>query len=259
MLKNKSVTASAQFHLNMGFAYTKEDYRTVVNVVNYYGDHLFPGHASDAMAEVIFYDEEGVHCFTRHARLRPFGSLHVDIGATLGDAGIPRAAMGAVYARLVPERVPPALVGKRVSTEFTVEITRSGGHGGDFFHNTLSQSRIPRISHATSGILFAGANTVPRYIILVNNYFGPWLPVFGMGYAHIDIVNHRGERRSARTELVPSRGMRRFSLHDAFPDLEVFLDSRAARLEFHCANLLRKPWIWFEAVGGVRAFCIEHF
>lgn len=258
MHKAKLSDDSGQFYPNMGFAYTKEDYRTVVNVTNYYGDHLFPGHASDAVGEVTFYDEEGTHRFTRRAHLPPFGSLHVDIGETLGEAGIPTTAMGAVYARLVPEKVPPALVGKRVPTEFTTEITRSDGQGGDFFHNTLSQSRVPTVSRMISGVLFANENTVPRYIILVNNYFGPWLPFLGMGHARIDIVNHRGERRSAQTGLVPPRGLRRFPLHDAFPDLAGFLDNRAGRLEFCCVNLLRKPWIWFEAVNGVRAFCIEH-
>lgn len=256
--KNKLVANSAQYYPSMGFAYTKEGNRTVVNVMNYYGDHLFPGHASDAVAEVTFYNEEGLHCFTREARVQPFGSLHVDIGVTLEEFGIPPAAMGAVYARLIPERVPPSLHGKRVPTEFTTEIFRSNGHGGDFFHNTLSQSRFPTVSRIFSGVIFANSNTIPRYIILANNYFGPWLPFLGAGYAQIDIVNHRGARCSARTGSVPARGLRRFSLQEAFPDLAEFLGNRSGRLEFRCANLLRKPWIWFETANDPNKFCIEH-
>lgn len=246
------------FTPNMALGYSKDGYRAIVNVFNYYNKRITPDNfESDAIAEFAFYDEDGDECFVTRHEVAPCGSVHVDLGDALAAAGHSREKLGCFYVRLIPLSSPPAWSGRRISTEYTAEIVSPIG-SRTFFHSTASCVRIPSVQRMRTGQLFADAATRFRYLVLANNYFGPRWPYFSEGWARITITNHRGEKRVARSEPVPARGMKLFPMEDAFPDLAGFLDGRSGQLYLQCCNLLRKPWAWLSNPADDDSISIEH-
>jgi hypothetical protein len=149
------------------------------------------------------------------------------------------------------------LKGKRISTELTAEIKTPSG-ARDFIHNTGGPAYVPMVSRYGGALLFADKFTEPCHIVLVNKYLGPKIPFISDGVANIEIQNHRGEKRRAKTGRVPARGMRLFSILDHFPDIYEFLDNECGVMNVHSANLMHKPWIWFGARDGKSDICIDH-
>lgn len=246
------------FHHNMTFAITRDGFSTVLNFFNYYNHFLFgEGFATNAVVELMFFHDDGSQGFHVRHRLEAGGSLHVNVGDELRRAGERNNTMGTAYARLIPQVVPDSLKGRQVSTEYTAEhISPSGSR--DFMHNTGGMVMLPNIGRRRSGLMFADRFTDPASIVLVNNYFGPRIPFVSDGFAWIEIWNHRGEKRMARTGTVPARGLKLFPLDGAFPDLVEFLDGESGRLDFTSANLARKPWLWFGPTNGRGDICLEH-
>lgn len=245
------------FHYNLTAAITRDGFSSSVNVFNYYCDEMSSGVASDAVADVMFYDEDGALGFRLMRKLVPGASLHVDIANELLAAGRSGEALGTVYTRLIPFKVPASLQGKHVSTECTGEIVTPTG-ARDFIHNLGAPVYRPSVSHMECGLMFAGPEANPKYIVLVNNYLGARIPFVSNGVAWISVANHRGKARRARSETVPARGTRLFSIEKAFPDLETFLEGKAGKLSFHSANLAWKSWVWFGPKSGWSEISIEH-
>lgn len=259
MAENEQLPDHEQhFIYNMTLAITRGGFGTVVNFHNYYNRLLFgDDFSSDGVVDAMFFNECGDQWFRVIRKIDVDGSLHLDISEELDLAGKPRETMGTVYARLIPNVIPDVLKGKQVPTEYTAEHATPSGNR-DFMHNTGGMVMTPSVGRRRSGVLFADRFTSPAYIVLANNYFGPRIPYISGGFAKIDIYNHRGKRRSARTGVVPARGVKLFPLLEAFPDIYEFLEGQSGRIDFFSANIFRKPWIWFGAPDGRGDICIEH-
>jgi hypothetical protein len=245
------------FHYNLTAGMTRDGFSSSVNVFNYYCEQMSAEAESDAVADVMFYDEDGALGFHVMRKLAPGASLHIDIAESLKAADHRGETLGTAYTRLIPLKVPASLQGKRVSTECTGEIVTPTG-ARDFIHNLGAPVYRPNVSRMECGLMFAGPEANPKYIILVNNYLGPRLPFVSRGFAMIGIANHRGQTRRLRSETVPARGARLFSIEQAFPDLEAFLEGKAGKLSFHAANLAWKSWVWFGPKSGWNDITIEH-
>jgi hypothetical protein len=248
---------SRLFHYNMTAAVTRDGFSSSVNIFNYFTNDMSDGAESDAVADILFYDENGNLGFRLTKMLPPAASLHVDVGEELRRAGHPGETIGTAYTRIIPLKVPAALVGKQVSSECTGEIVTPEG-ARDFIHNTGGPVYSPNTGRMECGLMFTGPEAHPKYITLINNYLGPRWPVISSGFAKIGISNHKGEVHWARTETVPAAGMTLFSIQEAFPDLEEFLDGECGKLSFYTANLSRKSWVWFGPKGSWADITIEH-
>lgn len=247
-----------QFHFNMTFAITRERYSTIVNISNYYNPILFgKDFNSSCVAEIVFFDDQGNKGFHFLRPVPEWGSLHINVADELMAVGKSDQAIGTVYTRLIPEKLPTTLQGKRVSTECTAEIINPNGYR-DFIHNTGGRVHTPSMSRAKSGVIFADEFSDPCYMVLVNNYFGPRIPYISQGIAKVEITNHLGQVRSAWTDPVPPRGLRLFNVRDKFPELREFLDGNSGFLVFNSANLAPKPWLWFGDIEGKGDISLEH-
>lgn len=247
------------FHYNTGLGLSGEGYQTWINIQNYYTTDMFEnGYNSRAIAEIQVVDEDGQEGETLRQVIEPYGSCHYLVDDLLpGGKGRNKRTFSAVFARLVPETVPERMKGKRISTEFTCEVTAPGG-SRDFMHNVGGRARMPSLGRRETGLLFADQVTRPVYLLLANNYFGPQLPLVSDGFARFLLINHKGEERLVETPKVPARCIRLFSLKEAIPDLEAFLDGHSGVMKFTCVNLARKPWIWFGDKNGSGEMCLEH-
>lgn len=245
------------FHYNLTAAVTRGGFSSSVNLLNYYCDEMSQGAESESIADILFFDEDGREGFNVRRRLPPGASLHLDVGETLREAGHPSETIGTVYTRLIPLKVPAPLKDKQVSTECTGEIVTPTG-ARDFIHNLGGPVYRPNVTRVRCGLMVASQTTNPKYIVLVNNYLGRRLPLISAGFARLSLTNCHGEVRRTRTPSVPARGMRLFSLDQAFPDLFDFLDGKSGKLDFYCANLAGKSWIWFGPKDGWGDLSIEH-
>jgi hypothetical protein len=247
-----------KFHYNITLGITRNGFSTIANFRNYYNQFLFGDNFyTDAVVDVMFFNERGHKGFRVFRAIEAGGSLHIDIAEELARAGQSREALGTIYARMIPTLVPDILKGKQVPTEYTAEHITPSGHR-DFMHNSGSMVMTPSLGRRRSGVIFADRFTHPAYVVMVNNYFGPRIPYISDGFAKIDIYNHRGKKRSVRTGVVAARGVKLFPILDSFPDIYEFLEGQSGRIDFFSANLFRKPWIWFGALDGHGDICMEH-
>lgn len=245
------------FYPNLNFGVLKHGYTAIVNLQNYYNDMLFgPEGASDAVAEVRAFDEDGVERFASRALLAPNGNLHVDLGAEL-KAGGGQGTVAAVYARLVPLRVPERLAGKRVSTEYVVELVGAGG-SRDLLHNIGGPTMMPSLGRRQSDMIFGDRFARPAHLVLANTYWGPRIPFVSDGVAWVCVVNADGMRYSATTKAIPARGISLVSLHQLLPNIDSFLGGKAGIINIHSVNLARKPWVWYGRDDLAGPVALEH-
>jgi len=248
---------AARYWPNIVFVAGGEGYATWINIMNYFGEPLFsPGEACSAIAEVAVLDADGQRVEVLREVLAPGGSFHREVGANVGHGG-PGPAMGSAHCRLIPMSHPSGLDAPWISTEFTAEIESPGGNR-TFFHNTLGPSRVPGGSSMRSARIFVDGDAMVSELVLLNTYCGPTVPVIAAGRARITITNSRGDRRTARSDVVPRLGASLFSMAEHFPDLPEFLGERSGVLDLSCVNLLRKPWVWIRSPHTPRAFSVEH-
>ena len=243
------------FYPNLNFGVLKHGYSAVVNIQNYYNEMLFGSEdACDAVAEIRAFDEHGTERLSRRALLAPNGNLHLDLGAELNGSG---ASVMAVYARLIPLRVPKRLAGKRVSTEYIVEQVGPGG-SRDLVHNTGGPSLMPSLGRRQSDMLFADQHARPAHLVLANTYWGPRIPLLSDGVAWVCVVNADGKRYAATTKAIPARGIGLVSLHSLLPNLDSFLGNHAGIINIHSVNLARKPWVWYGRDDLAGPVALEH-
>ena len=245
------------FYPNLNFGVVKHGYTAVLNLQNYYNELLFgPEAASDAVAEIRVFDEAGVERFATRTLLAPNGNLHVDLGAELAARGS-RGTAAAVYARLVPMRVPERFAGKRVSTEYVVELVGSSG-SRDISHNMGGPTMMPSLGRRQSDMIFGDRFSRPAYLVLANNYWGPRIPLLSDGVAWVCVVNADGKRYSATTKAIPARGISLVSLQELLPEIDSFLDGKAGIINIHSLNLARKPWVWYGRDDLAGLVALEH-
>ena len=243
---------------NMSFALLGSGATTTINLVNYYDEILF-GHdyASPAIAEITVFDADGGTLGETRETMQPHGSLHLDIAEHLGRQAQASRTVASVYCRIVPTTEPSSLPKTHISTEYVTEIRTPGG-SRTLFHNTLGPTFVPSFGLTESGQLFADRHTATRTLVLANNYLGPRIPFLSSGRARVNILNARGDRRSAYSGAVPYRGIRLFSLGEHFPDLTEFLDGAPGVIDLRTCNLLRKPWVLLESPDETGATSVEH-
>lgn len=230
----------------------------MVNVANYFGTPLFDDYRSDAVVDVVAFDEEGRTVADHQATLAPGASAHVDLTDAVGVGADTVPRLATCYVRVAPTTLPPSFdqCTNDFSTEYTMEIESPGG-SRTFFHNTLGPSYVPTVGRMVSRQLWSSSDSKVDAIVLANGYLGTAVPVLSAGRARVRITNWRGRARSALSERVPPRGIRLFRLEDAFDDVDGFLDGRPGTLELLSANLVRKPWVWISSSRG-DGISIEH-
>jgi hypothetical protein len=256
--ENKLPKHENLFHYNMTLAMVGEGFSTIVNAVNYFTPEIWgEDYNSPAVLDLKFFDEDGREGFRLQRELPPYGGAHIDVATELGAKGRNRQTAGIVYGRLILHQIPKRLHGKRISTELTSEIETPSG-AKDFMHNLGSPSYVPSVGRYSSGLMFADQYTNPSSIVLVNRYMGPRIPFVSEGFAKVTVINHRGEKRVAKSDVVPARGLRFFKISEHFPDIHEFFAGECGRLDFWSANLQAKPWVWFGSSDGRTEISIDH-
>ena len=244
------------FFPNLGFGVVGAGYRSVVNVFNYYNcDVLGPAATpTRATVQVAFYDREGRRRLETERRLEAYGSAHVDIGETLGVGASDEMVYGSILCRMIPDQIPDG-VKTPVSTEFVSEVSSNSGDRS-FLHNLHSIALAPHKVQMKGVEAILTDNSRIRFLVFLNNYYGPRIPFFSKGKARVGLRNHEGKTLWAWSRPIPPRGASLFDVHACFPAMAGFLDGRAGVFLFYGYNLMKKPISWFDGDG---AFCIDHF
>jgi hypothetical protein len=248
------------FHPNMTFGIAMAGFSTSINIFNYYNSVMMGAITDDlaAIAEVAFYDFCGKKRFMHRERLEPYGSLHLDLRTCLIRSNCTAETYGTLLCRLIPEVLPPDFSGKPISSEFIVELSSPSG-AKSFVHNVGCPVYGPNRETMASDQVFSDEYACSRYLIFMNNYYGPKIPFLSHGRAFVKITNHRGENISSWSRKIPAQGTHLFSFKEHFPQLQEFLDGRVGTIYIETYNLVRKPLVWVTSPDSDDTIAIDHF
>ncbi len=248
------------FKPNMGFGITSEGMNTSINIFNYYNTSFFGTDTqnSESIAEITFYDFNGQKLFTHRELLKPYGSLHLDIKTKLIENNNQPDTYGTVLCRLIPEVLPKTLINMFVSTEFVMEII-SGSNARSFVHNSWSPVYAPKRESIRSEQVFSDNHSKSKYLILLNNYYGPKIPFLSHGRTKVSIRNHAGETISKWSGNVKARGVYLFSFEEHFPQLEEFMDGKSGEIILDGYNIVRKPITLVVSPNNKDELSVNHF
>jgi hypothetical protein len=245
-------------HFNVGLVRLGSGFNTHVHFWNYFVPEIYNRSAQRALVDLEVYDARGACVLRERRSVESQASAVVDLGAAVAPDTAKVFGIGTVHARLIPIELPSEGSVRTLPTEFMVEISHAGG-SCDIAHNIGGRRSIPNVTRMSSGLWFADSRSNPRYLIFAANYFGPSLPVVSRGAAALTFLNHRGVRRTLSAASVPARGALVVDLKTDFPDMIEFLDGNPARVGVSTANMISKPWIWYESSNdGMLNFCIDH-
>lgn len=249
------------FHFNVGLIRVGNGYTTSVSLWNYFSPEIVGTDRIWATAELEVYDAAGTLAARKRVRVAPSASLHMEIAPLLGGGNCADFGFGTAYLRLVPDEFAARAPGVSVPTEFMVEIRHASGTG-EIVHNIGGRRVFPGLTQMGSGLWFSDETTFPRYVVFANNYFGPRLPLIGSGKAKLHFVNRHGEMRVLSSHTVPARGTLVIDVEAQMPDMQAYLGDWPARVEVRAANLVSKPWVWYErrkaGSSAQHRFCIDH-